>query len=191
MNTTDKSLELYNAFYGGEIDSWKQLTIHNYKGEELKEFIDFVISSVSKSAPQTEDVEALAREIIKANIPSGIVNIKAIGGGNGKPQYKAEIDVIVKCMKEYASKVSAAKKEAAQVPVSQNDLWIEANSLYSKKEHTQDGRDLQMENFVINCKTTGAPVVPVEPNDLVASVRQDSIGCCDAPFDSNNSNHQK
>lgn len=31
----------------------------------------------------------------------------------------------------------------------QNELWKEANRLYNKKEHTQDGRDLQMESFLI------------------------------------------
>lgn len=43
-----------------------------------------------------------AEEIRKKNIPNGIINIKAIGKGNGKPQYKAEKDVIIKCMEEYA-----------------------------------------------------------------------------------------
>ena len=37
---------------------------------------------------------------MKKNIPNGIVNIK--GKGDGKPQYRAEVDVIVKCMVEYA-----------------------------------------------------------------------------------------
>lgn len=41
-----------------------------------------------------------AKEIMKKNIPNGIVNIK--GKGDGKPQYRAEVDVIVKCMEEYA-----------------------------------------------------------------------------------------
>lgn len=31
----------------------------------------------------------------------------------------------------------------------QNDLWVEANRLFNLKEHTQDGRDLQMKNFII------------------------------------------
>ena len=42
-------------------------------------------------------------EIIKKNIPNGIVNIKAKGKGNGKPQYQAEIDIIKICMDEYAA----------------------------------------------------------------------------------------
>src|ERR1035437_4512868 len=43
-----------------------------------------------------------AEEIIKKHIPNGIANIKAIGKGNGKPQYQAEINIIIKCMEEFA-----------------------------------------------------------------------------------------
>ena len=45
--------------------------------------------------------------IIKENIPNGIVNVKAIGGGNGKPQYQAEINAISICM-------DAARKDEAE-----------------------------------------------------------------------------
>lgn len=45
-------------------------------------------------------------EIIKKHIPNGIVNIK--GSGDGKPQYKAEIEAIERCMEEY--KASMQKK---------------------------------------------------------------------------------
>lgn len=31
----------------------------------------------------------------------------------------------------------------------QNVMWIEAYKLFEKKEHSQDGRDLQMKHFVI------------------------------------------
>lgn len=31
----------------------------------------------------------------------------------------------------------------------QNEMWVEANRLYNLKEHTQDGRDLQMDKFII------------------------------------------
>lgn len=33
--------------------------------------------------------------------------------------------------------------------IDENELWKEANKLYNLKEHTQDGRDLQMKNFKI------------------------------------------
>jgi hypothetical protein len=42
-------------------------------------------------------------EIIRKNIPNGIVNIKAIGKGNGKPQKQAEDDIIAKCMRDFAN----------------------------------------------------------------------------------------
>lgn len=35
----------------------------------------------------------------------------------------------------------------------QNDLWKEANKLYNTKNHTQDGRDLQMKHFEIKRRT--------------------------------------
>ena len=42
-----------------------------------------------------------AEEIIKLNIPNGIVNIKS--KGDSKPQYEAELAIIKKCMEEYAA----------------------------------------------------------------------------------------
>lgn len=52
-------------------------------------------------------------EIIKENIPNGIVNIKAVGKGNGKPQYQAEIDIISKCMKQFALQESEIEVQKA------------------------------------------------------------------------------
>lgn len=37
-------------------------------------------------------------EIIKEKIPFGVQNVKAIGKGNGKPQYEAEKKIIAECM---------------------------------------------------------------------------------------------
>lgn len=48
-------------------------------------------------------------EIIKRHIPNGIVNVK--GKGDGKPQYKAEIAIIEKCMEEYAYSLLSDKIE--------------------------------------------------------------------------------
>lgn len=45
-------------------------------------------------------------EIINEVIPNGIVNVK--GKGDGKPQYKAEKDVIRRCMTIYARQVAIA-----------------------------------------------------------------------------------
>lgn len=53
--------------------------------------------------PATGTQDETAEQIIKRNIPNGIVNFKAKGKGDGKPQYEAEIAVIKKCMQEYAS----------------------------------------------------------------------------------------
>lgn len=43
-----------------------------------------------------------AYDIVKKNIPNGIINVKAIGKGNGVPQFQAEVDIIIKCMEEYS-----------------------------------------------------------------------------------------
>lgn len=56
--------------------------------------------------------EELAKAIIKKHIPHGIVNIK--GKGDGKPQKRAEDDVIIKCMEEYAQ--SKQEWESKWVP---------------------------------------------------------------------------
>jgi len=45
--------------------------------------------------------ERTPEEIIKSVIPSGIQNVK--GKGDGKPQYKAELEAIKKCMIEYTN----------------------------------------------------------------------------------------
>ncbi len=42
-------------------------------------------------------------EVMLRYIPNGIQNIK--GKGDGKPQYKAEVEVITNSMKEYAKEV--------------------------------------------------------------------------------------
>jgi hypothetical protein len=41
---------------------------------------------------------------------------------------------------------------SVSLPVDENTLWIEANSLYSKKEHSQDGRNLQIKHFIISSR---------------------------------------
>lgn len=70
---------------------------------EKADFISKSCNQFSMSQPQSKSVGDVSTEdIIKRNIPNGVVNIKAKGKGNGKPQYKAEIEVIKKCMKEYA-----------------------------------------------------------------------------------------
>jgi hypothetical protein len=76
---------------------------------------DLAISLQSTPLP-VQGVEDLADEIIKKNIPNGIVNIK--GKGDGKPQYKAEIDIIKKCMQEYAERLAGSSISPSSVPVS-------------------------------------------------------------------------
>lgn len=42
-----------------------------------------------------------AEELMLQYIPNGIQNIK--GSGDGKPQYRAEVNIITKCMREFAA----------------------------------------------------------------------------------------
>ena len=69
-----------------------------------------------------------AEEIIKENIPNGIVNMKAVG--NGKPQYQAEIAIISKCMHQFALQESeiVVQKYNLNKPgiriVLENQIWL-------------------------------------------------------------------
>lgn len=72
----------------------------------------------SEALPESESLTK--EEIIKNHIPNGIVNVK--GSGDGKPQYRAEIEAIERCMEEYknqelaaASTVSEAGEDAIEV----------------------------------------------------------------------------
>lgn len=58
-----------------------------------------------------QDIEKEAEEIIKRIIPNGIQNVK--GKGDGKPQYRAEIEAIKKCMFEFAGASWQASQQSA------------------------------------------------------------------------------
>ncbi len=80
-----------------------------------------------------------AEEIIKKFIPEGIQNLKKVGGGDGKPQYRAEIDIIKKCMIEFAKLHTKAQKEAivknvkheSTAPWEEHSYNIDENSILS------------------------------------------------------------
>jgi hypothetical protein len=82
-----------SAWYNDE-DSW---TISNTDFEQI---INQSLQVERDRIIESKLNYMTAEEIMKKNIPNGIVNIK--GKGDGKPQYRAEVDVIVKCMVEYA-----------------------------------------------------------------------------------------
>jgi hypothetical protein len=75
-----------------------------------------IISSLHTPKIESEGGKS-ALDIIKKYIPNGIVNIHAIGKGNGKAQYQAEIDIIAKCMHEFASQKPVIDWEKIRIDI--------------------------------------------------------------------------
>jgi hypothetical protein len=67
----------------------------------------------------------------------------------GKVIRDTEMEVIRVLNKIQDSIEKQPPPQVLQDAEEQNELWLEANNLYSKKDHSQDGRNLQMDNFVI------------------------------------------
>lgn len=75
----------------------------------------------------------IAEEIMLKNIPNGIQNIK--GKGDGKPQYQAEKDIIIKTMIEFAKiHVQDALEKASQVLYSDHVDYDTGNFIFNQKE---------------------------------------------------------
>ncbi len=43
-NKDQEFINIYNSYFGGEIDNPQQLKKHSFNGEELKEFVEYVLS---------------------------------------------------------------------------------------------------------------------------------------------------